>query len=61
MAREVHAEAQETNGTAAEAQGCVPPLSFPTRGAGDLEDDVVNNLFGVEGFFDAGDLKPTRK
>src|SRR5262249_43386278 len=38
MAREVHAEAQETDGTAAEAQGCVPPLSIPTRGSGDLSD-----------------------
>ncbi len=38
MACEVHAEAQETNGTAAETQGCVPPLSIPTRGAGDLSD-----------------------
>jgi hypothetical protein len=34
----VHAEAQETHGTAAKAQGCVPSLSIPTRGAGDLSD-----------------------
>src|SRR5262249_18365538 len=32
----IHAEAQETNGTAAEAQERVPPLSIPTRGSGDL-------------------------
>src|SRR3974377_653842 len=38
MACERHAEAQEANGTAAEAQGCVPPLSIPTRRSGDLSD-----------------------
>src|SRR5215813_9479541 len=38
MARELHAEAQEANGIAAEAQGCVPPLPIPTRGSGNLSD-----------------------
>src|SRR5262249_41068425 len=34
----LHAEAQETNGTATETQGRVPPASIPTRGSGDLSD-----------------------
>ena len=32
LACAVHAEAQETNGTVAEAQGCVPPLPIATVG-----------------------------
>src|SRR5215472_6124379 len=46
MARAVHAEAQETNGTAAEAQGSVPPLPIPTRGAGDLSDQPEATRLG---------------
>ena len=38
LACALYAEAQETNGTAAETQGCVPPPSIPTRGSGDLSD-----------------------
>ena len=39
-------QAQETDSAAAEAQGSVPPLPIPTRGAGDLSDQPEATRLG---------------